>query len=58
MNYPGYREMIYRLQEEAADDIQLRTRNLIEARITSPGDSTRDMGEDELISRQYEDDRA
>ena len=58
VNYPGYREMISRLQEEAADDIQLRTRNFIEARLTSPVSSTRDMGEDELIFRQDDDDRA
>jgi hypothetical protein len=58
VNYPGYREMISRLQEEAADDIQLRTRNLIEARLTSPVSSTRDMEEDDLTFRQYDDGRA
>jgi hypothetical protein len=57
VNYPGYREMISRLQEGTADDIQLRTRNLIEARLTSPVSSTRDLEEDGLI-RHYDDGRA
>jgi hypothetical protein len=58
VNYPGYREMISRLQEGAAEDIQLRIRNVIEARLTSPVSSTREMEKDDLTFRQYDDDKA
>ncbi len=54
VEYPGYREMISRLQEETANDIRVRTRNVIEGQFLSPSFSTKDDG-DEMESSSLPD---
>ena len=56
VQYPGYRDMISRLQEEAAEGIQSRTRNVIEDQLTSPGLSAKDIEKEDWTCRQHGDD--